>query len=211
MIIYYLGHSCFKLRGKKTTVVTDPYDKEVFGKLMPKTKTDIVTVSHAHHDHNDVERIDGFPFIIEGPGEYEIKGVEILGITSFHDKKQGSQRGKNTIYLYRMDGLVLCHLGDLGQKLSDEQREKLNGIDILMVPVGGTYTLNAKEAVFVIEQLEPKIVIPMHFKTADLSFELGMVEKFFEEIGKEKIKPIKKLTVTSSSLPEEMEVVWLKK
>lgn len=211
MMISYLGHSCFKLRGKKTVVVTDPYDKETFGKLMPKAMADIVTVSHSHHDHWAVERISGSPFIIQGPGEYRIKAVEIFGLPSFHDKKNGQERGRNTIYLYRIDNLRVCHLGDLGQKLNDKQRERLNGIDVLMVPVGGVYTLNAKEAVSVVEQLEPKIVIPMHYKTQDLKVKLEPLEKFLLEIGKENIRPVKKLTVTPSSLPEEREVVWLKK
>lgn len=192
-------------------VVTDPYDKETFGKLMPKVMADIVTVSHSHHDHSATERISDSPFIIQGPGEFEIKGVEIFGIPSLHDKKNGKDRGENTIYLYKIDGVRLCHLGDQGQKLTDKQIERLNGIDVLMIPVGGVYTLNAKEAVSVVEQLEPKIVIPMHFKTADLLFELESLEKFLGEIGKEKAKPINKLTVTPSSLPEEREVVWLKK
>ena len=192
-------------------MVTDPYNKETFGRMMPMVKADIVTVSHFHPDHCSTEKISGSPFIIDGPGEYEKKGVEILGIASFHDKKNGSERGENTIYVYRMDGLKTCHLGDLGGKLSDKQVERLNEVDILMVPVGGIYTLNAEEAVLVVEQLEPKIVIPMHFKTRDLSFELEPLEKFLKEIGKENITPIGKLTVTPSSLPEEMEVIWLKK
>jgi len=207
MILYYLGHSCFKLKGRETVVITDPYDKSVFGKLMPKTKADIVTVSHSHHDHCAVDRVDGSPFIINGPGEYEIKGVDIMGIASTH----GPERGKNTIYIYTIDDLKFCHLGDLGEKLNDRQRETLDGIDVLMIPVGGIYTLNAKEAAFVTNQLEPKVVIPMHYKTRNLSFNLDPVEKFLEEIGKEEIKPVDKLVVTPSSLPEEMEVIWLKK
>ncbi len=191
--------------------MTDPYDKEVFGKMMPITKADIVTISHLHHDHCSTERISNSPFIINGPGEYEIKGVEIFGISSFHDKKQGSERGENTIYVYRLDDLRLCHLGDLGEKLTDKQIEKLNGIDVLMIPVGGVYTIDAKEAVLVIDQLEPKIVIPMHFKTKDLSFELGPVENFLKEMGKEGVKPKRSLNVTPSSLPDEREVVWLKR
>jgi L-ascorbate metabolism protein UlaG (beta-lactamase superfamily) len=211
MIVSYLGHACFKLRGKKTTLVTDPYDQSVFGKLMPKTKADIVTISHAHHDHSYTGRIIGNPFIIRGPGEYEIKGVEILGIPSFHDKKQGSERGTNTIYIYRMDGLKLCHLGDLGQKLTDKQIEKLDSVDVLMIPVGGVYTIDAKEAVSVIEQLEPAIVIPMHFKTKDLTFKLDPLDKFLEEVGLKDLKAEKSLTVSASSLPEEREIIWLKK
>lgn len=176
MIISYLGNACFRLKGKNTTVVTDPYEK------MAKTAADIVTISHDHHhDHHCLERVSDKPFVIQGPGEYEVKGVEIIGI-----------RGRNTIYLYRFDELRLCHLGDLGTKLDEKQLEELDGIDVLMIPV---------DAVAALEQLEPKIVIPMHF---------GSIEKFLAEVDQEELKPIDKLNVTLSSLPEEREVVWLK-
>ena len=211
MIISYLGHSCFKLRGTKTIVVTDPYDREVFSKAMPRTKADIVTISHFHHDHCAVDRVAGSPFVINGPGEYEIKGISIFGTSSFHDKVQGAKRGKNTIYVYNIDDLRLSHLGDLGCKLTEKQIEQVSGIDILMIPVGGVYTINAKEAVAVIEQLEPKIIIPMHYKTKDLSFELKPIDEFLEEMGKKEIEPVKDLKITKATLPEEIEVVWLKK
>jgi len=211
MIITYLGHSCFKLRGSKATVVTDPYDKETFGRLMPATKADIVTISHFHHDHAALDRIKGAPFVIQGPGEYEIKGVSIWGIPSFHDKSQGLKRGRNTIYVYHFDKLKLCHLGDLGTKLSDEQIEEIGEVDILMVPVGGIYTIDAKQAVVVINQLEPMIVIPMHYQTKDLKFQLDSLDKFWQEIGEKEVKPVKTLKINSETLPKERKVVWLKK
>lgn len=195
MIINYLGHACFKLKGKRAIVVTDPYDRSVFGKEMPKTAADIVTISHAHPDHASVDRIKNSPFIIRGPGEYEIKGVSIFGF--------GTEQGKNTIYLYQMEDLKLCHLGDLASQLTEKQTEKIGELDILMIPVGGVSTIDAKEAALVVNQLEPKVVIPMD--------ELKPVNDFLAEMGEKGIKPIKQLKITKASLPEEREVVWLKK
>ncbi len=211
MIISYLGHACFRLKGKNATVVTDPYDQAVFGKMMGKIAADIVTISHDHHDHNYLGRIINHPFVIRGPGEYEIKAVEISGIPAFHDSKNGRERGRNTIYLYRFDELKLCHLGDLGTKLDDKQLEALDGVDVLMVPVGGNYTLGPREALEVVEQLEPSIVIPMHFGTRDLSWELEPVQQFLAQIDRKDLEPIEKLTLTLATLPEEREIVWLKK
>lgn len=211
MIISYLGHACFRFKGKNATVVTDPYDEEVFGKAMPLVQADIVTISHEHHDHNHLERIAGEPFVIRGPGQYEIKAVEISGIPAFHDRQKGQERGKNTIYLYRFDELKLCHLGDLGAKLDDQQLEALDGVDVLMVPVGGKYSLGPREALEVVEQLEPSIVIPMHFGAQDLKWELEPVQKFLEQIDQKDLEPVDKLTVTLATLPEEREIVWLKK
>ena len=211
MILTHLGHSCFKLNGKSAIVVTDPYDQATFGKAMPKTKADIVTVSHSHHDHCAIDRVINSPFVVQGPGEYEIKGISIWGISSFHDKKMGSQRGKNTIYVYHLDTLRLCHLGDLGHKLDDSQIERIGELDILMIPVGGVYTIDAKEAVQVVSQLEPKIVIPMHYKTKGLAFELGSLNEFLREINEKETKPVKSLKISKATLPEERKVVWLKK
>lgn len=192
-------------------MVTDPYDREVFGQAMPQTKADIVTISHSHHDHAAVDRVKNSPFIIQGPGEYEVKGVSIWGIFSLHDKKEGRERGTNTIYVYQIDDLKLCHLGDLGEKLGEKQTEQIGELDILMIPVGGVYTIDAKEAVQLVNQLEPKIVIPMHYKTKDLSFELEPLDNFLAEIGEREVKPVKGLKITKASLPEEREVAWLKK
>ncbi len=211
MIFTYLGHSCFKLKGKNTIVVTDPYDRETFGKAMSKTKADIVTVSHSHHDHCFLDRVVNSPFVVQGSGEYEIKGVSIWGIPSFHDKKAGSQRGKNTIYIYHVDNLRLCHLGDLGHKLDDNQIERIGELDILMIPVGGVYTINAEEAAQVVSQLEPKIVIPMHYKADGLAFELESLDEFLEEMNEKGIKPVRSLKIVKATLPEERKVVWLKK
>lgn len=181
MVISSLGHFCFKLKGKRVTVVTDPYDQTASGKLMPKLRADIVTLSS--DTHRDVSRIVDSSFIIKGPGEYEIKGVSIFGISL----------GENTAYVYGIDDLTLCHLVNSTWELTDKQTEELGEIDILLVP-------DNKRAVAIIERLEPKIVIPMNSSGEILG-----------EIGKEKVKPVKRLRVVPSSLPEEREVVWLKK
>lgn len=214
MEISWLGHSSFKLRGKKVTIITDPFSPVMVGFKFPKIEADIVTVSHQHDDHNQTSLVDGEPFVIDGPGEYEVKGVYILGVSLSHDASGGSQRGKITACVIQMDDLKVCHLGDLGSKLTAEQVEELNEIDILMIPVGGVVTISPEEAVEVIAQLEPRIVIPMHYQEPGLNPEtfakLSGVEEFLKKIG-EKIIPIPKLTVTKESLPEERQVVVLER
>lgn len=209
MIITWYGQACFKIQ-TKLTLVTDPYDKSL-GLRPPYLQTDIVTVSHQHYDHNNIQALKGNPQIIDGPGEYETKGVEILGIQTFHDKKQGTERGVNTIYVIRLDDIVICHLGDLGHLLFDEQIEKINGVDILMIPVGGVYTINASEAVKVIDSLEPKMVIPMHYKIPKLTLDLDKIDKFCKEMGIPKEKVEEKLIIKKKNLPVgETKIILLK-
>lgn len=212
MDISWLGHASFKVKGKTAVVVTDPYSSQI-GIKMPKVEADIVTVSHGHFDHNEVTAVGGEPFVIEGPGEYEIKGVEVVGVASFHDSKSGFERGKNTIYNFKVDKMNICHLGDLGQEnLTDEQVEEIGNTDILLIPVGGYFTIDATLAVKIVAQLEPKIIIPMHYRTNETKIEgLSGVEKFLKEMGKENIEPISKLTVIPDKLPEEAQVVVLTK
>lgn len=213
MEVKYLGHSGFRIKGKKTILVTDPYDPYI-GFEMPKVSADIVTISHDHKDHNNVAAVGKTtrrePFIISGPGEYEILGVSVFGVSSFHDTKRGAERGKNTIYVINIDGMRLVHLGDLGHKLDDKQIEEVNGADILFIPVGGTYTIDTRMAVEVIGQIQPKIIIPMHYKVPGLVFDLAPVDEFLKEMGVE-VKPAPKLTISKDKLPEERAVVVLKK
>jgi L-ascorbate metabolism protein UlaG (beta-lactamase superfamily) len=205
-----LGHSCFKIKGKQAVLVTDPYDKSI-GLRLPKTQADIVTVSHAHPDHNNVQAIGGNPQIVDGPGEYEIKKVVIYGIPSFHDEKQGQDRGTNTIYLIEADGLRLCHLGDLGHNLTDSELEEIDGVDVLMIPVGEVYTIGVELASKIINEVEPHIVIPMHYRTdkTTLKKELHSIDKFCKEMGISK-KEEDKLVIHAGKVPEEMKVVILK-
>lgn len=215
MEIRFLGHACFRLRGKSAVVVTDPYDPDL-GFRLPKLAADIVTISHEHQNHNHQEAVTSAifrkkPFFVSEPGEYEIAGVSIFGVATFHDASQGKERGRNTVYVITLDDVRLAHLGDLGHKLTDAQLEEINGVDILMVPVGGAETIDSKEAVEVINQVEPKIAIPMHFHLPGLTIKLAPVEEFLKEIGAEAVKPISKLTIIKERLPEEREVVVLEK
>lgn len=219
MEITYLGHSCFRIKGKKSIIVTDPYEHPQLGFKMPQTSADIVTVSHHHQDHNYVAGVKGTtkrkePFVVDGPGEYEIGGVSIFGIASFHDKSNGAKRGENTIYLITLDGLRLVHLGDLGHKLTEAELEEVNGVDILFIPVGGTYTIDDNEAIEVIGQIEPAIIIPMHYKTTDMKPDFGIeitVDDFLKTIGEETNKAKDKLIISKDKLPEEREIVVLKR
>lgn len=213
MEITYIGHSSFKLKGKSAVVATDPYDEKMVGLKFPKIEADIVTVSHQHEDHNNIQVIEGTPVVITGPGEYEIKGVKIVGVATFHDDMKGDKRGKNTVYHIKIDGISIVHCGDLGHKLDDKKLEMLDGVDILMVPVGGFYTLSASEASELASQLDPKIIIPMHYNHTKLNQntfgQLSAVDVFLKEMGKEGIQPVEKLVVTKEKLPAELTVVVL--
>jgi len=213
MTISWYGHSCFKItnQGGHLTIITDPFDKNI-GLKPPRASADIVTVSHQHNDHNNIKAISGEPFIIDGPGEYEIKGIRIIGCSSFHDKEQGQKRGLNTIYLIEVDKIRLCHLGDFGEKqLSDEQLEAIGPVDILIMPIGGVYTIGAAEAVKAAEQIEPHLIIPMHYKLSGLKIDLAGLEEFLKELGLNKKPAIEKLTIRKKDLVgKEMEVVVMK-
>jgi L-ascorbate metabolism protein UlaG (beta-lactamase superfamily) len=208
MEIIWYGHACFRLRGKNVTVLTDPYDESV-GYKLPNVKADIVTISHDHPDHNYVKGVRGNPFVISGPGEYEIKGVFITGIPTFHDRRKGKVRGRNTVFLFEFDDLTICHLGDLGHVPTRSQVEALSEVDVLLIPVGSVTTINAAQAAEVVSLLEPKLVIPMHYKTKALKSKLETVRKFLKEMGLEKLTPKESLKVTRKNLPEETQVVVL--
>ena len=216
MEIQYLGHSCFRIKGKNAVVVIDPFNPSDLGLKLTKVTADIVLISHDHFDHNYLSGVAGTdrwkePFVISGPGEYEIFGVAIAGISTFHDETNGSQRGKNTVYVIHIDDLRVVFLGDLGHKLSDKQLEEINGTDILMVPVGGVVTLDAKQASEVIVQIDPKIVIPMHYKLPGLVLDLAPLDEFMKIMGKEGPLPLPKLTISKDKLPEETTVVLLER
>lgn len=181
MDITYIGHSSFKIKTKSATVITDPFDPASTGIKFPPQEADIVTISHDHADHNYLEKISGYKKVVAGPGEYEIMGISIIGISTFHDDKEGSERGKNTIYVYEAEGLRIVHLGDLGHALSESQIEALGEVDILMIPVGGVYTIGPKEASDLVSAVESYFVIPMHFG----GDKLQPLEAFLKEVGQE--------------------------
>lgn len=216
MTITYLGHSAFKIKGKRGTVVTDPFEDYV-GFSLPSTSADIVTVSHDHPDHAAAKEVSGTarrerPFLVDQPGEYEVGGISVFGVPSFHDDSKGTERGRNTIFTIYFDDMRICHLGDLGHELTADHLEQIGQIDILMCPVGGVFSLAPELAVKVIRSLEPSIVIPMHFKTekhnADVFGEMQPMESFLKAMSVE-VTPVAKLDIEKTSMPEEMEVVVL--
>jgi len=168
MTIQWYGHSCFRLESKGLSILIDPFSKEI-GLRPPKIKDDVILVSHNHYDHADTSDASPETIIIKNPGEYEVKGAYIEGIQSFHDNSGGSERGLNIIFIIRFDGMKVCHMGDFGQNdLEGHQLEKIGNVDILLLPVGGTYTIDGKQAVRLVRKIEPKIVIPMHYSVPDL-------------------------------------------
>jgi L-ascorbate metabolism protein UlaG (beta-lactamase superfamily) len=208
MEISWLGHSCFRLRGKQATIITDPFPPDL-GYSLGKATASIVSVSHQHKNHCYVEGISGDFKEINGPGEYEISGVMTLGLPTFHDAEHGALRGKNTVYLFEIDELMVCHLGDLGHPLTSEQTSRLDSVDILLVPVGGGTTIDAVQAAHCARVLEPKIVIPMHYKTGLFTQQLAPVDGFLKEMAVKDATPIPKLNVTKSTLPPFLQTVIL--
>ncbi|MBT3362903.1 MAG: MBL fold metallo-hydrolase [Chloroflexi bacterium] len=208
MDITWLGHSCFVIKGKQATVVTDPYHK-FGGYKMGLVSADIITISHQHDHHNNAAGVHGTHKDVTGPGEYEIKGIFVTGIGTYHDNVNGEKLGKNTIYLIEIDGIRVCHLGDLGHKLTSRQTEELSEVDVLMVPVGGLTTVNAPAAAEVINMLDPEIVIPMHYKTDAVEDELEPLEKFLKEMGHKEAVAQPKLNITKSTLKRDTQLVVL--
>ena len=208
MEIKWLGHSCFRIKGRAATIITDPFSPDL-GYSLGKVTADIVTVSHKHPGHNHAKGVGGSPRAVTGPGEYEISEAIIIGIAAYHDDSGGTVRGKNTIYLMEMDEVSICHLGDLGHVLTGEQVEELGDVDILLLPVGGLSTIDATMAAEVVRQLDPKVVIPMHYKTPALKRQLQTVSKFLKEIGSGEVTPRAKLSIIKSNLPLTSQVVLL--
>jgi len=201
--IVWLGHSCFRLKGREATIVTDPYNKRL-GYDIGKPRADVITTSRPGDLYSFVEAVRGEPKVIAGPGEYEINNVFITGVGTY-DKK----RAKNTIYVFDVESMVICHLGTLGNIPTAEQLDQLGNIDVLLIPVGGGNTLNAAEASEVISTIEPHIVIPMHYRTDILDADLDGLEAFTKEMGLAEASPQDKLNLKPSDLPEGTKVVIL--
>ncbi len=209
--IKWLGHSCFLISlDDRIKIVTDPFDSTV-GYPLPDESADICVVSHDHFDHSCVSVIGGSPEVIKGVGEREVKGIKFKGIASFHDETQGSQRGENTIFVWELAGMQFVHAGDLGVALSDSQINQIGTVDILFVPTGGYYTIDARTASQVVDSLKPKVVIPMHYKTPFLgeNFPIAGVDEFLK--GKENVVRVDKgwVSFTKESLPEKTTIYVL--
>ena len=206
--ITWLGHACFRLKSKDATVITDPYDKSLgLGTL--NQRADIVTISHDHPHHSSLSGVKGEPFVVREPGEYETRGVFITGVWAYADDKGGKEIGRNTIFLFHLDDVLVCHLGSLGHSLKASQVEALGDVDILLVPIGGQATLNSTRAVEVISQIEPRIVVPMHYHTGRETVEMDTLDKFMKEMGLKEWTPEDKVSVKKSDLGETTRVVVL--
>jgi L-ascorbate metabolism protein UlaG (beta-lactamase superfamily) len=221
MQLIWKGQACFSItiqRSKQEQVklLIDPFDPSFIGLKMPSLEADVVLVTHQHADHNNIKAAKparhasqgdaggGEPFVIAGPGEYEIKDVFIQGIPSFHDEVQGKERGQNTIFVFESEGIRICHLGDFGQaELEAEQVGQIGNIDILLVPTGGTYTIDSKAAARVVGQIEPRIVIPMHYALPGLKVKLAKVDDFLAAMGVKKEEPQNKLVIRTRDLPSQ--------
>ena len=209
MELTWFGHSCFRLRGREATVITDP-PSTALGYTPGRPQADIVTISHQHPGHNNTEFCTPPCRVISGPGEYEAAGVFITGVAAFHDDQDGKERGKNTIFAIAIDDVTVGHLGDLGHPLSAQLIEALGNVDVLLVPVGGQHTIDAAKAAELVAALEVKLVIPMHYRTAAAhTADLAPVERFLKEMGRAESAPQAKLNITRSSLPAETQVVVL--
>ncbi len=185
MKIEYLGHSCFKLtESTGTSVVCDPYDPSV-GYDMPRLTADAVTVSHKHYDHDYINAVDGNPTVIDKECSQDLSGVEINAIKSFHDGQRGKARGENVIFKFRMDGIDICHLGDLGEACSSELIDLLLPVNVLLIPVGGTYTIDAEMAKEYVDRIMPDVVIPMHYREKGCTLDIDKVDEFINLFDKE--------------------------
>jgi L-ascorbate metabolism protein UlaG (beta-lactamase superfamily) len=209
--ITWLGHSCFRLRDRAATVVTDPYGKDL-GLNLVRVRADIVTVSHDAEDHNYVKGVKGDFQVLTGPGEYEVSSVFVTGLELRGDrkKKDAASGPRNTVFLFEFDDLTICHLGDLNIVPTQAQvEEALGEVDVLLIPVGGGESLSASQASEVVSLLEPHIVIPMHYQVPEISLELDPVGKFLKEMGLDKVTPQEVLKVSRSGLPDETQIVLL--
>lgn len=213
MEIKYLGQSSFFIKTDKTKIVTDPFDPKKVGLKFAKTEADIVTVSHGHYDHNYLAGIGGEPVVLDIAGEFEKNGVRIFGYNSYHDKKKGEERGENILFKFKSEGMDILHCGDLGFIPDDNFIDQLGTIDILMVPVGGFYTIDANEAAELVKKVEPSIIIPMHYGhdklVPDLAEKLSPLSEFLKKMDHPDLAPLPKLVVKKDDLQDEMKVVTL--
>lgn len=200
------GHSCFEITND-IKIVTDPHDGRSIGIPTPHVAGDIILVSHDHYDHNSVKTVEKENSkIITDERKRNISDVEIKGIPSFHDASHGEKRGKNIIFKFRLDDISFCHLGDLGHVLDDESIEKIGDVDILFIPVGGNFTIDADQAWSIAEKIKPKIVVPMHYKIGGLSIPIESIEGFLEEKQHKIFKVGNEVEINKDDLPKDLEI-----
>ncbi|MFX0068032.1 MAG: MBL fold metallo-hydrolase [Promethearchaeota archaeon] len=209
--VKWLGHACFEIRNK-ITIVTDPHDGEGIGLKPPQSEADLVLISHEHHDHKDGASLvakHNAEVMLSYVGQKIVQEIPVKGIKTYHDPTSGSQRGGNSVYVFEVDEISFCHLGDLGEILTEKQLNEIGHVDVLIIPVGGTYTLDADEATEVANMISPRIIIPMHYKIPGLSLPIAGVDGFLK--GKKNIKRIdsNSLTLAKKTLPEETEIIVL--
>jgi L-ascorbate metabolism protein UlaG (beta-lactamase superfamily) len=211
MQIKWLGHASFLILSQDNTrIVTDPYTVEKGIKYRPiDAAADIVTASHSHGDHNNVAIIKGNPKVLKEPGSSTIKGIEVKTVSAYHDGAKGTQRGNNLIFCFKVEGLNLCHLGDLGHQLGQQQIKEIGPVDVLFIPVGGFFTIDANEATRTVEAIKPKIVFPMHYKNAKAEYPIAGVDDFLN--GKKNVRKLNSSTIEirKEALPKETEIVVL--
>lgn len=208
MDMTWLGHACFRMRGREGVVLTDPPDPKS-GHAIPRTEAGLVTMSHEHAGHASLRSVAGEPVVLRGPGEYEVHDMLVTGIGCFHDEEKGAERGPNTVFAIRLDDLVICHLGDLGHALSAVDLEKLGDVDIALVPISGPdVNLSAARAAEIVHQLEPKVVVPMSFDPDDTKKDTPYL-RLLHELGVKELEFVSKLSVTRSTLPDNLQVVAL--
>ena len=198
MDVTWLGHGCFRLRGRNAAVVTDPYPPAI-GLKLGRMDAELVTVSHDHENHSYTQVVRDGAYEIHGPGEYEVSGVSVIGVPTFHDAERGAKHGRNTVYLIEIDDVRVCHLGDLGHKLEDAEAEAVSSPDVLLVPVGGLSAMNGAVAAEVVRQLEPRYVVPMHYAIPGVKLKLEPIDRFLKEMGVTASEPQPKLSVQKSS------------
>jgi L-ascorbate metabolism protein UlaG (beta-lactamase superfamily) len=214
MKIKYYGHAAFLVTSDQgIKLITDPYEPGAFGGQLSYgkiiDKADIALVSHDHADHNDTASLPGPVEVVKGTGPKTVKGISLKGIPTYHDPSKGSERGTNTIFTFSVDGLQICHLGDLGHTLSQKELSDVGAVDILLIPVGGFFTLDAKEAAQVADQMKPKVIIPMHFKTEKCAFPIAPVEDFLQGKSHARRAGTSEISFSKETLPPQAEIVVL--
>jgi L-ascorbate metabolism protein UlaG (beta-lactamase superfamily) len=211
LLIRWHGHSCFEIGDEnEITIITDPHDGKSIGIKQPVVVGDIVLMSHDHFDHNCERIVQGLDKkLVTKAGNHTIKGIPITGIASFHDEEEGKKRGENIIFKFELEGLRFCHLGDLGELLDEGQLSKIGEVDVLFIPVGGTFTLDAKGAWKVIKAVKPRVIIPMHFRVGGLSLSIAPVEGFLEKAKQDLIVKVgNEMELAKEDLPDEQEI-WV--